>query len=189
MHGSGVPLFPVNQGRSKIPDRMAALDQIASLDANEGRQGTGCLAVCACSKRGWKRRAARRLLGSSVAVGWASGILMASTIELQGTYNWAYGYTQFEPLSVTAAAGEPALTNANTVYQTILGPPFRWNFNRATATFTCVAGQQDYPTTVANFGFIESASRTLSGSTFAIQEVKQDISADSNSGPPKAIAA
>jgi hypothetical protein len=112
-----------------------------------------------------------------------------STIELQNTYNWAYGFTQFEPLSVTAAAGEPALTNANTVYQAILGPPFRWNFNRSTVSFPCTAGTQDYATSVPTFGFIESASTTLSGASYAIDEVKQTLTVSAAQGRPKSIAA
>jgi len=39
---------------------------------------------------------------------------------------------------------EPALTSANTVMQTILGPPFAWRWNRVVTGFVCTPGQQDY---------------------------------------------
>src|ERR1700722_12892067 len=99
---------------------------------------------------------------------------MASIITLQGTVNWGTSFVYFKPLNI-GTANEPSITNANTILQTILGPPFRWNWNRSTVNVTTIAGTQDYATSVPTFGFIESASATISGSTFAIKEVKQDL--------------
>ena len=45
---------------------------------------------------------------------------------------------------------EPALTSADLVAQTILGPPFAWYWNRVVTGFVAVAGQQDYY--VVNWG-------------------------------------
>lgn len=39
---------------------------------------------------------------------------------------------------------EPALTSANTILQTILGPPFVWRWNRVVTGFVTTQGQQDY---------------------------------------------
>ncbi len=39
---------------------------------------------------------------------------------------------------------EPLITSANTVMQTILGKPFRWQFNRVITGFVSTIGQQDY---------------------------------------------
>ena len=39
---------------------------------------------------------------------------------------------------------EPAMTSANTVMQTILGPPFAWRWNRVVTGFVTTSGQQDY---------------------------------------------
>lgn len=39
---------------------------------------------------------------------------------------------------------EPAISNANTIIQTILGPPFVWRWNRVVTGFICVPNQQDY---------------------------------------------
>src|SRR5919108_3967054 len=85
---------------------------------------------------------------------------MASTYSLQNTVNWASPIIFNKPLSAGAGL-EPALTNANLIFQTILGPPFIWRWNRATVNFTCNTGQanpQDYPTSASAFNFIESAA-------------------------------
>lgn len=112
---------------------------------------------------------------------------MASTIQLQSTVTWASAFIDYE-LPTVGSGNEPSITNANTVLQTILGPPFRWNWNRATANVTTAAGTQDYPTATSTFGFIESASATLSGTTFAIKEVKQDLTIGTEQGRPQSIA-
>lgn len=39
---------------------------------------------------------------------------------------------------------EPALTSANIIAQTMLGPPFVWRWNRVVTGFVATAGQQDY---------------------------------------------
>ena len=113
---------------------------------------------------------------------------MASTIQLQNTINWSIGFIDFAPENI-GSGNEPAITNANTVMQTILGPPFRWNWNRDVVSVTTIVGTQDYATSAATFGFIEAASATLSGTTFAIKEVKQDLTIGTEQGRPQAIAA
>lgn len=69
---------------------------------------------------------------------------MAVTITLQNTVNFALPYVQFRPLAI-GASNEPAITIANTVMQTILGPPFKWWFNRNQIGLLLGPGQQDYP--------------------------------------------
>jgi hypothetical protein len=113
---------------------------------------------------------------------------MASTIQLQSTVNWASSFINFEVPTV-GASNEPTITNANTVLQTILGPPFKWNWNRATVTVTTVGGTQDYATSAATFGFIESAGAALGSNTFAIKEIKQELSIGQEQGRPQSIAA
>jgi hypothetical protein len=52
---------------------------------------------------------------------------------------------------------EPAITNANTILGTMLGPPFVWPWNRNTLTFTCTVGETDTEKTGVNdWGFAES---------------------------------
>jgi hypothetical protein len=88
---------------------------------------------------------------------------MASTITLAGTIAATTPMLGYRPLSFSSIF-EPAVTMANIVKMTILGPPFGWRWNRlgsAPTTFTCSPSQgtpADYPETVANFGWIEWAT-------------------------------
>jgi len=67
----------------------------------------------------------------------------SSTIKLLNTMEWAKKFT-FNRSSAIGNFGEPALTSANTILQTMLGAPFSWRWNRAIIGFITVAGQQDY---------------------------------------------
>lgn len=115
---------------------------------------------------------------------------MASTIQLQGTINWAQSFVDFTTLNI-GTANEPALTNANTVLQTILGPPFKWNFNRAMSTnFTTAVGTQDYLVPIGNYGYLEAASvKDASNKVFAIKEIKNELTLGSETGRPQSMAA
>jgi len=55
----------------------------------------------------------------------------------------------FNRSSAIGNFGEPALTSANTVAQTMLGAPFFWRWNRAIIGFITTPNQQDY--TVFNY--------------------------------------
>jgi hypothetical protein len=80
---------------------------------------------------------------------------MASTLNLQASLAWCSPHLGYLPLTIGGL--EPALSNANIVKQTILGPPFCWRWNRATVDFTCTAHTQDYVSAASYFGFIEKA--------------------------------
>jgi hypothetical protein len=85
---------------------------------------------------------------------------MASTITIQGTINWILAYIVQRPFTgVAGITNEPGLTSANYLMQSILQPPFRWEWNRKKLipAFTCVAGQSDYPVAMADFGWLEKA--------------------------------
>lgn len=82
---------------------------------------------------------------------------MAATNTLQNSINWVLPFLNYAPVNL-GTAGEPAITSANTILQTILAPPFAWKWNRATAFYTVAAGQQDFTLSLASFGFIEKAS-------------------------------
>ena len=106
---------------------------------------------------------------------------MASTIQLQSTVNWASSFIDFKVPTI-GANNEPSITSANVVMQTILGPPFRWNWNRNNVVFPTVVGTQDYAITVGidgaivTFGFIEAASATIAGTiTFRFLPVPDAI--------------
>ena len=109
-----------------------------------------------------------------------------STISLQSTINWAQGFLGFAPLAV-GTGSEPAITSANMILQTILNPPFKWRWNRATQTFQTSTSTptQDYAVPVTNFGWLENAY--LSGQIEL--DPKLTLSVDSSVDRPVHIAA
>jgi len=66
-----------------------------------------------------------------------------SVITLLNTMEWAKRLN-FGRRSAIGNFLEPAITSANLILQTILGPPFGWYWNRVVTGFIAVAGQQDY---------------------------------------------
>jgi hypothetical protein len=70
---------------------------------------------------------------------------------------------------------EPALSNANIVLETMLGPPFVWSWNRNTTTFTCTVGVTDtVKASLNDYGFIESGNLTMpSGATSDANNIYQ----------------
>jgi len=82
---------------------------------------------------------------------------VANLITLGNSIGWAQSFCGFRGLTI-GTNNEPAVSSGNIILQTIIGPPFSWNWNRDKVTLTTVAGQQDYTTTALSFGFIEKAS-------------------------------
>ena len=78
-----------------------------------------------------------------------------TTLTLRNTMNWAAAYIKNQPQEVTNM--EPAVTVANIVLGTMLGPPFRWRQNRVEINFPVTIFTTDYPRAAPNFGFIETA--------------------------------
>ena len=114
---------------------------------------------------------------------------MPSTITLNTTVNWASAIANFENLTI-GTGNEPAISNANVIAQTILGPPFKWIWNRVAINFFTTSGIQDTAvSSLSNFGFLEGASATLSGTTFAFKEVKTELTVGTEIGRPQSIAA
>jgi hypothetical protein len=66
-----------------------------------------------------------------------------STKKILDTLEWAKKFN-FNRRSALGNFLEPAITNANIVLQTIVGPPFTWRWNRITTGFMAQDGQQDY---------------------------------------------
>lgn len=96
-------------------------------------------------------------------------------------------------LNIGATGNAPVVSAANKVLSTILNPPFKWLWNRATTTFTAVTGQTDYtPTTpISDFGFIEAASITQannSAETYEIPELRLMMLKGTETGRPQCIA-
>lgn len=68
---------------------------------------------------------------------------MASTTTLLRSLEFCKRFVFNRQLSI-GDFKEPLITSANTVLQTILGKPFRWQFNRVVTGFVTTIGQQDY---------------------------------------------
>jgi hypothetical protein len=67
----------------------------------------------------------------------------SSTTTLLNTIEWAKRFN-FGREFAFGNSLEPALTSANMVLQTTLGPPFSWRWNRVITGFVTTAGIQDY---------------------------------------------
>lgn len=79
---------------------------------------------------------------------------LASSLTLQNAINFAAPILKNQVLLVSNL--EPALTAANIVLSTIMGPPFRWAFNREEINFIISGtGGTDYLEIVPDFGFLE----------------------------------
>lgn len=95
----------------------------------------------------------------------------SSTFTLLRTLEWCKRFTFSRPGAIGTFL-EPAITNANTILQTILGAPFAWRWNRVVTGFVTTSGQQDYtlfnwsastPIT-ANFVTVDSNGNSQSAS-------------------------
>lgn len=87
---------------------------------------------------------------------------MAATITLEQTIQWVQPYLNWANLAI-GAANEPAISSANLVLQTIVGPPFVWPWNRTTSSFITTGGVQDYTMNIANYGFMEAMDVQMCG--------------------------
>lgn len=112
-----------------------------------------------------------------------STITLAQTLEFSSKLN-------FGRVSNLGNFQEPAMTAATLVMQTILGPPFRWRWNRTVKTFSTVVNTQDSIQAVANFGWIEDASVQDPTTVKWIEmEEKVGLALDSTPGRPRNISA
>ena len=121
---------------------------------------------------------------------------MAVTNTIQNTLNWLTAFLVQRPTTgVGQNANEPALTSANYIMQTIIAPPFRWEWNRKNTlgAITTIAGTSDYSVALADYGWLEKATlvdATPAGNTppnFEL-EVYEILAKDGKQNPPRKIA-
>ena len=67
---------------------------------------------------------------------------MSTTRNLQSSALFALPFIGYQPVNISNS--EPAVTAANLTKQTILGPPFKWNYNRGEFSFPTEPNDQDY---------------------------------------------
>lgn len=109
--------------------------------------------------------------------------------NLQATINWCGPFINYRPLNI--AGTEPAVSSANVVLDTIMGPPFAWRWNRAELSFNTVnttPATQDYVKVAADFGFIEKAWLTDAVGEVKEIEVVNVLSGESKKNRPANIA-
>jgi hypothetical protein len=87
---------------------------------------------------------------------------MGASVKLSDTIAFTQPFVNWANLNI-GTNNEPAITCANIALQTIVGPPFVWPWNRTTVSFLTTQGTQDYPVSLAAFGFLESVSIQLAG--------------------------
>lgn len=113
---------------------------------------------------------------------------MSVTRNLQSSVLFALPFIGYQPANISN--GEPALTAANIIKQTILGPPFKWPFNRGILAFDIDGSSQDYLVNQPNFGFLEQIWLTDNTSQKVKEiEVKRSLAAESSIQRPQSAAA
>jgi hypothetical protein len=108
---------------------------------------------------------------------------MASTVTIQNTLSWELPFLEQQPQLINGL--EPALSSAQLVLDTILGPPFAWPWNRGITSFT--TANQDYTINgLTHFGFLEggSVTATATGGKPMAVAVKHFLELDANSARP-----
>lgn len=120
---------------------------------------------------------------------------MPVTRNVQSSILFALPFIGYQPANISN--GEPALTAANLVKQTILGPPFKWPWNRAVFEIPIptvdVFGDedvvQDYELDTVRYGFLEKAwlTDTTSGEVKELPIVSS-LAAESAVMRPQSIA-
>lgn len=112
---------------------------------------------------------------------------MSVTKNIQSSALFSMPFLGYQPVNVSH--GEPAVSSANLTKQTILGPPFKWPFNRGTFSITVTPDDQDYFQTMTDFGFLEQAWLTDDKGGVKEIEVRLSLSAESAVKRPSSVAA
>jgi len=112
---------------------------------------------------------------------------MSVTRNLQSSALFSMPFIGYQPVNISNS--EPAVSAANLTKQVILGPPFKWNYNRGEFTFPTEPGTQDYYLPLTDFGFLERVTLTDSKGVVKEIEIQQSLSAESVQKRPGSIAA
>lgn len=88
---------------------------------------------------------------------------MASSFNIQASVNFVAPIMRYTPLAIRSE--EPALTAANIVLQTMLGPPFVWPWNRNIASGALTTNEQDVDVALADFHFLEKCALSAPGAS------------------------
>lgn len=93
------------------------------------------------------------------------------SLNLQNTANFTSPFIQYSPL-FAGLGGEPAVSIASMIRNSMLNPPLTWYFNRAETTFSTVVGTQDYTKPIPDLAFVENATLTDDqGNVFIVKDI------------------
>jgi hypothetical protein len=116
---------------------------------------------------------------------------MSVTRNIMASALFSMPFLQYQPVNISN--NEPAVTAANLTKQTILGPPFKWPWNRASFhveldTSETVWGQ-DYLFELPDFGYTEKVWLTdTDGKITEITNLVQSLSSESVTKRPSSAA-
>ena len=107
---------------------------------------------------------------------------MSSTRNIQASVLFSLPFIGYQPADISN--GEPAITAANLVKQTMLGAPFKWAWNRETVNLE-VLDVQDYIVEISDFGFLEQGWLTDPNGKVKEIEVRKSLAAESAVARPQ----
>jgi hypothetical protein len=116
---------------------------------------------------------------------------MSVTRNLQSSALFSMPFIGYQPVNISN--GEPAITAGNLTKQTMLGPPFKWNWNRSEFHIdldpTETAWGQDYLLLLPDFHFMEKLWLTdTAGKVTEITNIASSLSAESAVKRPSSAA-
>lgn len=116
---------------------------------------------------------------------------MAATRNLLASTKFVLPFLSYQPVMI--GDDDPALSAANFIKQTILGPPFTWRWNRSSIEFETTNNGQDYVLMVPDFGFAERytlSDSDITGKT-TVKEiaVKNSLSLEATQQRPASASA
>jgi hypothetical protein len=96
--------------------------------------------------------------------------------NINQSINWALPYVQGSSLNAWTA-GEPAVTIASMIRNSLMSPPLTWAWNRKEdSSVSTVAGTQDYTVNLTDFGFLEKVSLSDGvGNTYEMKDVYNNL--------------
>jgi hypothetical protein len=115
------------------------------------------------------------------------GVEMSYTRNLQSSLLFALPFIGYQPGDISH--GQPAVDAANLIKQEMVGPPFKWPWNRSVISFPVTSDSQDYEVAAPDFGFMEQAWLTDSKNGVKEIRVLKSLAAESSKQRPQSIAA
>jgi hypothetical protein len=116
---------------------------------------------------------------------------MSATRNIMASALFSRPFIGYQPVNISNQ--EPALTAANIVKQTMLGPPFKWPWNRAGFSVSldpnATTWDQDYPLSLPDFHFCEKVWLTdPNGKVTEISNIVSALSTESVIKRPSSAA-